>query len=43
MPRKNNANRALHQIVIGGGKLIYLPNTPEVLMHNMAKLSNKIL
>ena len=39
-PKNKMANADLHQIVNGGGILMYLPKAPEVLMKIMAKLSS---
>ncbi len=39
-PRRIAANKQRHQIVIGGGIEIYLPNTPEVLIKSTAILSS---
>ena len=38
--RRIAANKQRHQIVIGGGIEIYLPNTPEVLIKSTAILSS---
>ena len=34
---------ALNQMISGGGSAIKRPKTPEVLIHNMPKLSMSIL
>ena len=36
------ATKHLHQMVTGGGIVMYLPNGPDVLMKIMAKLSSRI-
>ena len=41
-PKKAIAAKHLHQIVTGGGMVIYLPKGPDVLMKIMAKLSSMI-
>ena len=41
-PNKKAANRQRHQIVMGGGIEIYLPNTPDVLINKIAKFNSAI-
>jgi hypothetical protein len=41
--RINPANKDLINTIIGTGKSIYFPNTPDVLMNSTAKLSSKML
>ena len=41
-PRRIAANKQRHQIVIGGGIEMYLPNTPEVLIKSTAIFNSTI-